>query len=331
MYWIVRDINAVVTKHSYDIISQAAAKVSDKVVNIDGLSDLKGDRLSDVVVVGTVVNAIKVLLRGYKHVAVWFQGVLPEESYMRNKKLFRKIIMGIAEKYVLKHTDILIFLSHAMKDHYEEKYSLKFKDNWMIMPCFNTEIQKSSFSTPNKYDNNVFVYAGGLSIWQCFDKTLACYEEIEKLKLPNSKLIILTRDKNTALEKIKNTNIKNYLIDHVRPDELHKVLDIAKYGFIIRDDVIVNRVATPTKLSTYIANGLIPIYSPCIRDFHQMMKEFRFKLTYDEYFIDNLRSMAKEEVDPKDVLSEYETIYTEYYNTDLYVKRISNIFKEYFN
>ena len=226
---------------------------------------------------------------------------------------------------------MLIFVSYAMKKHYEVKYKMKFVDNYVIMPCFNTEIQNDSFTSPKKYDNNLFVYAGGLSIWQCFNKTLKCYEEIEKFELPNTKLLILTQDKEKALEKIRKTNIKNYEIDFVKPENLPEILKIAKYGFVIRDDVPVNRVATPTKISTYIANGLIPIYSECIIDFHNKIKDYRFKLVYDNNFIDSLLSLANYKIDSKDVYLEYETIFKQYYNTNYYINEVSTLFSKITN
>ena len=93
MYWIIREPNVVVTKHSFDIISRSASKVCNDVVNIDNLSSLKGDRSSDVIVVGTIINAIQVFIRGYKNVIVWFQGIAPEESYMKKNKHIRSKIL----------------------------------------------------------------------------------------------------------------------------------------------------------------------------------------------------------------------------------------------
>lgn len=45
-----------------------------------------------------------------------------------------------------------------------------------------------------------------------------------------------------------------------------------KFGFVLRDDIAVNNVATPTKLSSYLSAGVIPIYSSALKDFYEKTK-----------------------------------------------------------
>lgn len=48
-------------------------------------------------------------------------------------------------------------------------------------------------------------------------------------------------------------------VDTLSADELKKEYEKAQYGFTLRDDIIVNEVACPTKLIDYVKYGIIPI------------------------------------------------------------------------
>ena len=48
-------------------------------------------------------------------------------------------------------------------------------------------------------------------------------------------------------------------VDTLPADELKKEYEKAQYGFTLRDNIIVNEVACPTKLIDYVKYGIIPI------------------------------------------------------------------------
>jgi len=240
----------------------------------------------------------------------------------------RKIAWDFIEKYILKHAMFSFFVSHTMKRHFEKKYQMTINDNYFVMPCFNTELHRESFFYPDKYKKNVFAYAGRLTIWQGFNRILKIYEEIEALNLPDSKLLILTPEKEEALESIKKTSIVNYEIDSSSVEDIPSKLSKAKYGFIIRDDITVNRVATPTKLSTYVSNGLIPVYSECIEDFHRVVKRLKFKLVFDDNFKDNLMDLASHQISATEVYDEFKKLYDEYYNKEKYIMEITAVLSD---
>ncbi|HCH8014075.1 TPA: hypothetical protein NJW72_003719, partial [Acinetobacter baumannii] len=118
-------------------------------------------------------------------------------------------------------------------------------------------------------------YAGSLATWQCVDKTLELYSLIERV-LPNASLTLLTKEKELAETMINNYKIKNYSIKYVSLENLDTELLKYKYGFLIRENHIVNNVATPTKMNSYLANGIIPIYSSFIDDFKVNFNEYDF-------------------------------------------------------
>jgi hypothetical protein len=197
------------------------------------------------------------------------------------------------------------------------------------MPCFNTEIIRESFFKKGKYENNIFAYTGGLSTWQCFNEVIKCYERIEKLGIPNTKLLVLTPEKEKAQREINKTAIKNYEIGFVSVEELPAILANAKFGFVIRDDVEVNQVSTPTKISTYIANGLIPIYSECLKDFHSIISQFKYKISYDSIeFYDELKQYMTEKINADSIYIDYSNLFDMYYNANYHRDILSTKFNE---
>jgi hypothetical protein len=325
MIWIIKAKNIAVTEYYFNILKEAADLICAQVIVVDSIRNLRGCKSFDLIIVGNIVTATKLFFRGYKNIIVWFQGVIPEESYLRNKSILRKTVLEQMEKLALKKSCLRIFVSRAMKEHYESKYGMMFnEDSYYIMPCFNTGLSEHSFFQKDKYKNNLFVYAGGLSSWQKFDTILSVYQGIEKLEIANTKLLILTPDKEKAMQQVEKLSIKNFEIDYLPVEELPSVLANAKFGFVIRDNSIINRVSTPTKLSTYISNGIIPIYSCYIEDFHTVTKEFQYKICFEaENFNSIIEQFMTADINPQAVYTEYSTLFEEYYNSHFHVENIT--------
>lgn len=308
-------------------VAQAFKKAGYDVVNVNNLEKQKRKSYTWVFVVD-VKSAVIAKLKGYKKVYLWVQGIIPEESYMRNNNKFRYFILSVIERMGLICADFALFVSNAMLEHFKQKYNYK-KTNYYIMPCFNAEINRESFLKEGKYSDNVFLYAGSLDVWQCFDKTAALYKKIEEI-VPNAVFRVLTSDKKTAEETIKNYGIKSYSIDFVPSEQIPEEMSKAKFGFSIREEHPVNKVSTPTKLSTYISNGLIPIYSQYISDFHSLAKDMNFTVCADnttDCNIEKIKHLCLENIKNTDVLSEFEEVFGNYYSREFHIENMSEKFK----
>ena len=143
-------------------------------------------------------------------IIMWFQGVGPEEYLMLNNYSIKAYIIyylfNIVEKITIKKSVYNLFVSKRMQEYFEEKHSY-YKSNYSIIPCYNKNLIKKYFHSSLKPKAS-FVYAGSLFSWQCFDKTIALYKEIEQ-KNQNAFLTILTKDDAIAKAHVKRNNIKN--------------------------------------------------------------------------------------------------------------------------
>lgn len=266
-------------------------------------------------------------------IVTWFQGLGAEEALMTRDSMIRKRLWNCVEFFSLKYSWLNIYVSEKMHDYYKDTYKIQDK-NFFIMPCFNKEMNLDSFLYKMKYQNPSFVYAGGLDKWQCIEETLELFSMIES-KLPVAKLTLLTRDKDKALAIAKKFNVKNIFINFVALDRLDDELKKYKYGFIIRKNHIVNNVSTPTKMNSYLANGIIPIYTDVVDDFNKNLKfdQYFLKLKNQESLNDWLEDFLNFELNTlkqnfeKDYLNQVSVVFNEYYSKSKYISSLSELIK----
>lgn len=281
---------------------------------------------TDEVLVITTKTFFFVWLKNPKQkISIWFQGIVPEEAMLIFEHTFfskyiRKFYNEIWEKIALKYAKNIFFVSKAMLKHYQKKYGYK-KNNYFIMPCFNQKLNKDAFSQ-GKYLSPTFLYAGTLSKWQCIDRTLLIFKEIQQ-QIPNAELFLFTSEKEKAKCLIEQYDIRNVSVDYVNYNELNKRIQGIKYGFLIRDNNSVNNVATPTKMNGYLANGIIPIYSDVIDDFKENLKsQYLITGNTDEDLVNKIISFEQKRLNSLDIYNEYSIFFREYYNEEKYIQSI---------
>jgi len=222
----------------------------------------------------------------------------------------------------------VFFVSASMRAHFKKKYGISFQNNYYIMPCANESFHSEAFENPDKYKDFVFCYAGATSVWQCFEETIELYAKIEE-RIPSSKLLLLVKDKELALQLLNKYGVKNYDIDFVTVDQLSKRLSNVRFGFILRKPSVVNAVATPTKTVTYLSNGIIPIYSDRLEGISDIFKDCKYKIEVNEHIdIDSVIDSVKETVASKDILREYQRLYQQFYDREKHILRIAEQLKE---
>ena len=327
MVIVIRCNNGIVTDKYLDLIGNSLK--NDKYGDVKYVScykDVLKYQKNSIVVAARIMDAVPLLLRGYNNMIMWFQGIEPEESYMSHHSKFRMQILSKLEKYVLKKSIFKFFVSKEMLLHYEKKYNLRIEDGtYYCMPCLNTTIHPMSFKTEKKYENNYFAYVGSMAVWQKFEETVKLYKEIEQLGMSNTKLFVFTGDKAKAVEILEKNDVKDYSIDFVSNEELPKALESMKYGFIVREDTAVNRVATPTKISTYLSCGLIPIYSECLKDFGRIAQSMNYVICCDKSMKKKLLDFNDAVINPNSIFNEYNNIFDTYYSEKEHFKYIKQL------
>lgn len=311
-----------------DIIADAMKVKGYRTSIIKSVDDISPD---DVVVTVVTYNVKEVYNKHPKAIINWYQGIAPEEYlfFLRDKKdglwfaIKKYLRMSRSDNYALKHCDWHFFVSDTMLSFYRKKFLYMGKNNF-IMPCFNQLLNKDAFKD-EKYSNPSFVYAGSMDGWQCFEKTALIFKEIKQY-IPTATLTVLTAQQDIAkgiLNKYGVVASFNYVPHDKVDEELRKY----KYGFIIRDDNPVNNVATPTKMNSYLANGIIPVYTNVVGAFKRNLSELKYAipLTTKGEGLSKLYEFEKNNMLAEDVYADFRRLFDSYYSREKYIKEIASL------
>lgn len=300
-----------------------------KTMSLDSIVD------ADIIVTITVKAFFKAKCRNRKAKTIfWSQGVSAEEAIMSDKTLYNyyRFVCRFLLSFIALHLANVIFLvSEEMRKHYKHTYLCRL-DDAIIMPCYN--LPPSTYFELEQYNAPTFVYAGNAAAWQGVDLMLDVYALVER-EITNASLMLLSKNEKEFKEKISARGIKNYEIKYVNMSNLQDELHKYKYGFILRDNHIVNRVATPTKMNSYLSNYLIPIFSNTVDDFnrHIELGEYTIKAQYPLDAKVIAQQIIEFENTPKD-FRKYKTyvdsIFENHYNDEVYLNIIDYKIKNWF-
>ncbi|WP_294001638.1 hypothetical protein [uncultured Megasphaera sp.] len=316
--------NIVVLKCYLDVVKAALTKNG---YSCEYIKDLRQVSKKDLIVFPMGKDAYIYYHKGYRNYILWQQGVTAEESYLRHRSNIRRVILNYMDDYAMKKAKVILYVSTLLRSYYESVSHCSFKEKSYIMPCFNESLRGIDLSQKD-YDKFRFTYVGSLSVWQCFDETLNIYKRIEEL-VPNASIKILTFQEDEAQERAKKIGIKNYEIKTVPKEQVRQELKDVSYGFVIRKDNIVNRVATPTKLSSYLASGVLPIYSTCLRDFCRVTSKMNIALPLDDNNVEkatqNILDFINMDKNKSAIESEIVKLFSTYYSKEYHTEALAKI------
>ncbi|HHP7910483.1 glycosyl transferase family 1 [Acinetobacter baumannii] len=213
-------------------------------------------------------------------------GVVPEELELQHKLKYAAIF-SVIEKLLFKKVNICIAVTNQMVKHYQKKYPYSLC-RYIVYAILPSHIKKYNLEYLNDINDKVeIIYSGNTQAWQNIDLML---HSIKENLSRNINFTILTGELDKFYERIKKHNIDlgSIVITSVKPEELEYYYKRSHYGFILRDDILVNRVACPTKIVEYLNYGIKPIVlSPQIGDFNEYGYEY---LKLEELKISNLLS-----------------------------------------
>lgn len=223
-------------------------------------------------------------------------GAVTEEAVYLEPELSQSVIKRKrrSESYTVRKADYVICQSDEMCNYMNRTYGVPL-DRICVYRCgydatmFNVDAvaREAIRQKFNIGDNLLFVYAGGLHGWQKIEATLQVYKKYHESN-PKSKFLVLTGDQQLLQQKIKEgglTEMKDSIISFSVPfTEVAKHLNAADVAFLIRDNHMMNAVASPTKLAEYFSCGLPVISSEVAR---YWLKEDGLKYIIDSNKIDS--------------------------------------------
>lgn len=265
----------------------------------------------------------------------WSQGVGPDEYLlMPNASRLKFLVKKYIDYCAINYSDLIFLISNKLREHYADNYAYH-KNNFLVIPCYNLNyITGIPVKTATRYDTPTFVYAGNFAKWQCIEEMLQIYTCIESA-LPTATLTLLTEETIQAEAFIVKYKLKNAVTKYVQLTDLQTELTKYKYGFLIREDNIVNNVATPTKMNSYLASAVLPIYTDAIDSFVENIKlqEYNLCLNSTDPIAGQAAAIISFEktriIDPQVLDDLLISIFTDYYNDAHYTGEIRSALKRF--
>lgn len=203
-----------------------------------------------------------------------FRGLAFAESELKSNNFLKKSILKKLEYFAYVRADKINTVSINFKNFLQDEF--KFRKDISVIPCCVEAVTKGSF---NKNTRELkFVYLGSVSKWQKVDLVLEIFSEISS-KIDCS-LTIITNQKHEVenLASHIGVNVKILSLPH---SEINEELQNYDFGFLLRDNILLNNVASPVKFLEYISNGVIPIISEGVGDYSSIVKKNKIGILYN--------------------------------------------------
>lgn len=198
-------------------------------------------------------------------------GVMPEEMRMSGQRWMSRI-MALTEWIAVRRSAALVFVTRAMRQHFETKYGRGAVARSYVIPILN----KCGSQQELARDPRMVIYAGGLQPWQRVHEMLDAVAASQG----RFRFVFLTGEPEKLRSQLRARGITGVEVDSVPGTKVPEHLQTASLGFILRDDSVINRVACPTKLVEYLRFGVVPIVEqPRIGDFCEL--GYQYVLVHD--------------------------------------------------
>jgi glycosyltransferase involved in cell wall biosynthesis len=132
-------------------------------------------------------------------------------------------------------------------------------------------------------DRTVIGYLGSASVWQQPEDMAAAFAEISRA-LPEAVFLILSPDQALfqallAKHGVSQERYRLLAVPHAQVPMLAPAMDL---GMLLRADVTVNRVASPTKFAEYLAAGVPVLLTEVLQDFAAMVRRLQIGVIWKQ-------------------------------------------------
>lgn len=209
-----------------------------------------------IIYIHSVYNAIRVIpVFFFKKIIVTdMHGAVPEELNYCNKILL-SLMFSIVEKITIKRSWKIISVTWKMSEHFTAKYNRDLSADLVIpiinLNNINTVEKKNKLSLNN---TPLVIYSGGVLKWQNISLMLSVVK-----KITNFRYLFLTGEPKVLQQMAVSEGINTLDIQSVSPEKVYEFYEKSDFGFLLRDNHLLNTVACPTKAIEYISTGVIPI------------------------------------------------------------------------
>jgi len=221
-------------------------------------------------------------------------------SNLKNKEKTSKLKYKIAQRYLelnekwfINYSNKIICVSNTLRDYYINKYGLRSDEKFYVFhgaadadlfyfsQDLRLEYRKYLGVKPHQI---LVVYSGALKKkWEIPEVVLGfmkSFLDLDKRII----FLVMTPDMDIANEMARHFKITGRtIIMKSAFEDVNKFLNAADFGLLLRDDVMMNNVASPTKFSEYLNSGLPIIMSRGVTDYAKMIEESGFGIVLRDF------------------------------------------------
>lgn len=224
-------------------------------------------REARLVYIHSAYNALKILPFFPKNKVIFdAHGIVPEELADDGHVLASRIL-SIAERTAVRRSRLLVSVTQRMREHFMGKYGRSNANDliYPILPHFDLSSESRDTALKASRTPGSVIYAGGLQSWQNVDKMITASAQCPKLSYT-----FLTGDVATLRRKLNAAQLTQAVCESAPPQAVKDRYLTHVYGYILREPILVNAVACPTKLIEYLYWGVLPVViTPKIGDFDE--------------------------------------------------------------
>lgn len=186
--------------------------------------------------------------------------------------------------------DHIIVVSENLLLQFENYYNNKIC-NYSIISCgvdinrFEDTSKRVNINNINIGERIVLGYSGGLQKWQNIEFILDIFIKLKEYNNRFFFMLYTNSDTGFINEKLKLIGENNYLIMKLTFDEVPEYLKLFDAGFLIREDLILNKVSSPTKILEYLAAGVPVICTKFSGDYLRSIQHLKNGFVLDNYEI----------------------------------------------
>lgn len=186
------------------------------------------------------------------------------------------------------YSDICITVSDNLTAQLEKNTGLKIDKNPIISCGVDLNLYRK---TSQIYNLGVDVkgrivvgYCGGLQIWQNIDSIVNVVYRLHQLDSRILFVLYTSFDISGDLnDKLQQLGKNNYIVRSLKPSEVPSALKQLDAGFLLRDNLPLNIVASPTKICEYLAAGVPVICTLYSGDYNRSVQTGKTGYVFTEY------------------------------------------------
>ena len=259
------------------------------------------------------LNIIKKLLPNKIKYIIEIEGDFDSEiEYLSQEKnkykdgFYKNIVAGMKQaSHILEQqffkADGIFVVSNTLKELFISRYDKDDLTNKIyVIPTgfdntkfFSNEKLRNTYRKKyNLEEKFVMIFTGNiLYSWQNIKRSIEVFKSLKEGIYPNLYFLMLIRkeDHKIAQEFISKLNLhdKDYLLLNVSHEEVNGFLNASDLGILLRENNMLNKVASPGKLGEYLSAGLNVLTTHHIGNYSKKMQEDQVGILIDDIYDDN--------------------------------------------